>query len=88
MDQFAHVRIHLRIRKHAYGCTLAHVYAFTHVSKLYSIYKCFSFAHGGDQVQISVACMQNVHISVHSVKLLTNNKIRSIFRFCVTQKLI
>ena len=39
MDRFAHVSIYLRIRKFAYECKLTHVYAFTHMNKLYSIAK-------------------------------------------------
>ena len=63
-DRFTHVSIYLRIRKFAYVCKLAHVYAFTHVSKLYTIRNFFLLHLVETKCKSLFAYMINLHMSI------------------------
>ena len=62
MEQFAYVCKFCIYAKFAYVCKSLHVYAFTHVCKICTYAKVGKFATASDQVQISFAYMQTLHI--------------------------
>ena len=64
MVRFAYVCKFCIYTKFAYVCKSVHVYAFFHVCKICTYAKDGKFAPASDQVQISFAYMQILHIHI------------------------